>query len=119
MAAANAAGTVSDEAFKACGIEFRTKLCRNLVDGCALGWHFCALNLSKCGVNAQPCSATLRTAPCILPGCHRILVLWSLICPAGDEAKGTYHRDSVLQFERFKVYYNGATGGRYGPHAIL
>ena len=59
MAAANAAGPVSDEAFKACGIEFRTELCRNLVDGCALGWHFCTLNPSKCGVNVQPCSGNL------------------------------------------------------------
>ena len=56
MAAANAAGAVSDKAFKACGIEFRTELCRNLFDGCALGWHSCTLNLSKCGVNVQPCS---------------------------------------------------------------
>ena len=32
---------------------------------------------------------------------------------------GTYHGDSGLQLERINVYYNDATGGRYGPCAAL
>ena len=32
---------------------------------------------------------------------------------------GTCHGDSELQLERINVYYNEATGGRYGPRAVL
>ena len=32
----------------------------------------------------------------------------------GIDPTGTYHGDSDLQLERINVYYNEATGGRYG-----
>jgi len=47
MAAAEAAGAVSDDAFKAWGIEFMTDVCRKLVDGGACGLHFYTLNLEN------------------------------------------------------------------------
>ena len=47
MTAAEAAGAVSDDAFKAWGIEFMTEVCRKLVDGGACGLHFYTLNLEK------------------------------------------------------------------------
>jgi tubulin beta len=32
----------------------------------------------------------------------------------GVDPTGTYHGDSDLQLERINVYFNEATGGRYG-----
>lgn len=34
-------------------------------------------------------------------------------------APGTYHGDSDLQLERINVYFNEATGGRYGAKRPL
>jgi len=39
----------------------------------------------------------------------------------GVDPTGTYKGDSDLQLERINVYYNEATGGRYGklPHLVV
>ena len=40
---------------------------------------------------------------------------WEVISDEhGIDPTGTYHGDSDLQLERINVYYNEATGGRYG-----
>ena len=40
---------------------------------------------------------------------------WEVISDEhGVDPTGTYHGDSDLQLERINVYYNEATGGRYG-----
>ena len=41
---------------------------------------------------------------------------WEVISDEhGIDPTGTYHGDSDLQLERINVYFNEATGGRYGP----
>ena len=45
---------------------------------------------------------------------HRFVVNEHSIHPTGS-----YHGDSDVQLERFKVYYNEGTGGRYVPSAIF
>ena len=37
----------------------------------------------------------------------------------GIDPTGTYHGDSDLQLERINVYYNEATGGRYGARGAI
>uniref|UniRef100_A0A2K5PQX7 Tubulin/FtsZ GTPase domain-containing protein n=1 Tax=Cebus imitator TaxID=2715852 RepID=A0A2K5PQX7_CEBIM len=37
----------------------------------------------------------------------------------GIDSAGTYHGDSDLQQERINVYYNEASGGRYGARGVL
>ena len=45
---------------------------------------------------------------------------WKVISDEhGIDPTGTYHGDSDLQLEGIYVYFNEATGGRYGPRAIL
>jgi tubulin beta len=40
---------------------------------------------------------------------------WEVISDEhGIDPTGTYHGDSDLQLERINVYFNEATGGRYG-----
>lgn len=36
----------------------------------------------------------------------------------GVDPTGTYKGDSDLQLERINVYYNEATGGRYGKNSV-
>jgi len=40
---------------------------------------------------------------------------WEVVADEhGIDPTGTYHGDSDLQLERINVYFNEATGGRYG-----
>ena len=45
---------------------------------------------------------------------------WEVIADEhGIDPTGTYHGDSDLQLERINVYFNEATGGRYGALGVF